>query len=614
MYTKKLTLLSLLRDLQNGYGGFTSSTFSTAFILNCINTENPVAQIISRIAAHFLEKQRNDFGSFNYYSRTETTIYPDDLDDTFLALSALYKYKPDLIDEDALINGVKTLVHCETQEGGPYYTWIVPDDMREQWDDVDIAVNSNIYHFLIDQGVTLDAMDEYFDERIERLDFSSKYYHRPIVVAYFLSKWYRGQHCEKLSNFILSQRNPGSAVWENPMETALAITALSNLGQDDMKTETALAELLRTPDEILATPYPMFIERVSQGETSYGGSAACTIAAVIEAIETRNQKVSNKNISEKHLEKMEYIRKRALHMLSELPEITHSGLDKAIESIQKSSAGEEVFLIGFKFYENLNPVLRKNISESCVLDLCAANVLGWIGYGIYDDIMDNHGDPSLLPLGNACARAARNQFTEESLPKPVRETVAKILNEIEAATLWERIHARNHPCGYGDLSVLWKKSLGHAIGPLLIGVKASPDDTSNQAAILEFFQHYLTARQLNDDAHDWSYDLQQGRVNPIGAMVLDHDPVSSKKFSDAGKLDPDSGLRQLFWDAVIDRAVRLIRNHTNQARDALSQITILADSSFLEDLLIPLERAADMAILERDRTQKFLEKYENEIE
>lgn len=357
----------------------------------------------------------------------------------------------------------------------------------------------------------------------------------------------------------------------------------------------------------------MFIEKVSQGETNYGGSAACTIAAVIEAIETRDQKISNKNISEKHFEKMEHIRKRALHMLSELPEIMHSGLDKAIESIQKSSAGGEVFLIGFKFYENLNPILRKDISESYVLDLCAANVLGWIGYGIYDDIMDDHGDPSLMALGNACARAARNQFTEESLPKPVREIVAKILNEIEAATLWERIYARSHPCDYGDLSVLWKKSLGHAIGPLLIGAKVSPDNTNNQAAILKFFQHYLIARQLNDDAHDWADDLQQGRVNPIGAMVLDHDPVSSKKFSDAGKLDPDSGLQQLFWDAVIDRAVELIRNHRNQARDALSQITILADSSFLEDLLIPLERAADMAIFERDRTQVFLEKYESEI-
>lgn len=585
--------------------------FDTAFILGCLEKKTVLAKKMLRNGCCFIIEQGGLSGSINYQKQTGKNRYPDDLDDTFLSLSAISRHEPGMIGTETLLSAVSLLVHCETKEGGPYYTWIVPGEMRAKWDDVDIAVNSNIYHFLTGQDVTLEAMDEYFDDRIGRLDFSSKYYHRPVVVVYFISKWYRGRHSARLADFILSQRKPGCAVWENPMETALAITALSNLGRTGSETEAAMDGLLGVGDESLAAPYPMFIERVSEGKTSYGGSAACTVAAVIEAIQTRSRRMPNVR-RDGDSAAVARIKKRANLMLSRTPDLIRRGLDRETARIADSPAGKDIFLTGLRFRKNLHGRIRSRVSESDVMDLCAAGVLGWIGYSIYDDLMDGHGDPSLLPLANACARAARSRFAEAPLSKAVLETVEGILDKTEAATLWERLHARTHPCDYGDLSVLWEKSLGHAIGPFLITAAASPRDSGSRTAVLEFFRHYLAARQLNDDAHDWADDLREGRVNPVGAMVLDLDPESSGAFSLNGRLDPDPSLVQTFWDSVLDRAASLIREHAARAREAASRIRVLSNAKFLCDLLVPLERAADAAVSERDRARAFIRGYEEE--
>lgn len=584
------------------------AVFDTAFVLGCLEKKPQQVRSLLRNGCCFIIEQRSLSGSINYQKRTGRKAYPDDLDDTFLCLSAVARHEPGMIDTEMLLSAVNILVHCETKEGGPYYTWIVPGEMRAKWDDVDIAVNSNVYHFLTGQDVTLDEMDEYFDDRIGRLDFSSKYYHRPIVVAYFLSKWYRGRHRQQLADYILSQRIADGTAWANPMETALAITALSNLGRAGSETEAATESLLGTDDESVAAPYPMFIERVAKGKTSYGGSAACTVAAVIEAIETRNRR-EPKVRRDGDSETVARIKKRAGLMLSRTPDLVRRGLDREIARIADSPAKNEVFLTGFRFHKHLHERLRGRISESDVLDLCGAGVLGWIGYGIYDDLMDGHGDPSLLPLANACAGAARRRFTKAPLPKAVSEAVEGILDGMEAATLWERVCARTHPCDYGDLSALWEKSLGHAIGPLVITAAAAPRDRASRAAVLEFFRHYLAARQLNDDAHDWTDDLREGRVNPVGAMMLDLDPESSRAFSRDGRLDPDPSLVQAFWDSVLDRVASLIRKHTGRAREAAGRIRVLSNAEFLCDLLVPLERAADSAVSERERVREFIGGY-----
>src|SRR3989344_5315036 len=80
------------------------SVFSTALILSCLNAldGNNSRELlgIKQKAANFLLSQKSSNWSFNYWARgsrqAEEMPYPDDLDDTACALSALYKHNPDL--------------------------------------------------------------------------------------------------------------------------------------------------------------------------------------------------------------------------------------------------------------------------------------------------------------------------------------------------------------------------------------------------------------------------------------------------------------------------------------------------------------------------------------
>src|SRR5216684_1891580 len=81
--------------------------FSTALILSCLSSlKNSRASGPTDLATKFLLTQKSTNWSFNYWSQEskehKLLPYPDDLDDTFCALAALYQYNPGLINGEVL--------------------------------------------------------------------------------------------------------------------------------------------------------------------------------------------------------------------------------------------------------------------------------------------------------------------------------------------------------------------------------------------------------------------------------------------------------------------------------------------------------------------------------
>ena len=119
------------------------STFPAALILSAIYDVKDTAQTkqLKKGLGKFLAAQKNDNWSFNYWARdakeNKDLPYPDDLDDTFCSLSALFQHKPKSIDGKALAKIVSLLTFVEDKEGGPYRTWLVPLDSEKVWLDVD---------------------------------------------------------------------------------------------------------------------------------------------------------------------------------------------------------------------------------------------------------------------------------------------------------------------------------------------------------------------------------------------------------------------------------------------------------------------------------------------
>jgi len=97
-------------------------------VLSCLSAleETPKVKTIKQKAAKFLLSQKSKHWSFNYWVRNSQEAkklpYPDDLDDTFCALSALFQYDPNLINGSAMAKIITLLTAMEKKEGGPYRT------------------------------------------------------------------------------------------------------------------------------------------------------------------------------------------------------------------------------------------------------------------------------------------------------------------------------------------------------------------------------------------------------------------------------------------------------------------------------------------------------------
>jgi hypothetical protein len=162
---------------QAGY----STVFLPATMLDVLSdVDTPLALEIREGLVGFLQAQRSEQGSFNYWDRRSKEYrlqpYPDDLDDTFCALKAMVRHRPDLVGGGLLADAAQLLIATEEKPGGPYRTWLTAQT-GAAWRDVDVAVNANIAGFLALVGVELSSLVELVEQAIVAPDgLSSPYY------------------------------------------------------------------------------------------------------------------------------------------------------------------------------------------------------------------------------------------------------------------------------------------------------------------------------------------------------------------------------------------------------------------------------------------------------
>jgi len=133
-----------------------------------------------------------------------------------------------------------------------------------------------------------------------------------------------------------------------------------------------------------------------------------------------------------------------------------------------------------------------------------------------------------------------------------------------------------------------------------------PHSTEVQA-IQAFFYHFLIARQLSDDAHDWKEDLRKGQINAVGAYLLHgierRGPSVQALYAQ---------LEQYFWDKGIGEVNIWIFRELAQARASLKDATFIDRPEILEALLAPIEETARKAEEEQRQTADFLRAYRPE--
>lgn len=594
------------------HGKKCDSVFSTAIILLCIKDIDNNKQIrsIRNKAIKFLLGQASKNWSYNYWRRGsrqfKTMPYPDDLDDTFCSLAAIYKKDKKLLDGKAMAAITSLLIGCEAKIGGPYRTWIVGNKAPKIWKDIDLAVNSNIGFFLSLQNISLPSIDKLIDDAIKTGNISSPYYPTLYPIIYFFSRFYKGKRRCQIIDYILKTQDKEFSYNKNPLDTAIAVSSLINLGY-----KKNLEENIKFMLNHKWSAYPLYTGIVpgSKKEKHYAGSRALTSAFCIEALDKyRKLSVKKKFIQPEFAIINAKIKAKTLQTLSRiLPQIK---AEKFLDEFLKYDRDNQVVLLPAFFAHSLN---TKSIEKNFLIKLGFANLLGWIAYTIYDNFIDEEGEIEKLPIANLCLRELasiyRSLFPDQFF---YENYFQKIMDGIEKSNNWEIANCRLKKKGEGpfainklpnfsDYSILADRSFGHALGPLAILHKLNFKPNSCEVIYAKkYFKHYLIARQLMDDAHDWKDDLNKGQINSSSALIFKKRAKKTVDQSDLRKLE------EIFWHNISPKIFNEILFNLKIAKDSLDKIDALEDMSTLKVLLEKIEKAANEGISERKKTLQFL--------
>lgn len=631
--------ISFLRASQRQNGGFLGfsshkphnfkkgkvyhSTFHTSLILSSlanIEQSKAIKKMEARIAS-FLLNQKSKCWTFNYWERnseeSKLLPYPDDLDDTFCALAALTRYNPRLIGATAMAYIVRLLTTLEQKPGGPYRTWLVSRDASEEWQGIDLAVNSNIAYFLSLHNISLPNLQLFMEHAIASQSYTSSYYPSVYPLLYFITRAYQGKKNAALQSFLIKKRElPRDNSLRNPLYTALLVNSFFNLNIAPDTLDHHIKYLLRMQNKDGSWRASAFcIDPAMRGKVYYSGSPSLTTAYCVEAISkyhartSRSEKKGVTTNTNHRTEEIKHITKTVISRAKQQyahfdKDLKHQCLT-TLASIIKRDKDSQIVCMPYFFTLALKPQYRVIPSEY-IVSLGAANLYGWIAYTIYDDFLDNEGAPKLLPVANVCFRELILMYekifqSSESWKRLFHD----VIDTIEMSNAWEVSHCRitkkkNALPNYGNLSRLAERSLGHALGPLAILSRLGYDTSSQEVKNLkEFFIHFLIARQLYDDTHDWEQDLKKGHVNSVGALLL-------RRYRKSDFQEHGATLQKLFWYEIIVAVIRAINVHLAQAKQTLKKISIIDEKFLIEKLIEPIENSAKNTLKERKNTMEFL--------
>lgn len=609
-----------------------SSIFPTCLIFSCL--EKIYAPKIKERISKFLLSQKSEYWSLNYWKRnsleSKNEPYPDDLDDTFCALSGLYSFNRKLISGKELGKIIMLLTSLEKREGGPYYTWVTPPDANPVWKDIDLAVNSNVAFFLSLQDIYLESINSLVKTATKQKNYSSPYYASQFSVIYFISRFFKEEDKRKIVKFILKNRNK-KGHWGNPLDTSLAISSLLNFGFDNLDNiEGAINHIISAQNKNGSWDFfPFTVELIKNGKKYYASSPALSSAFCLEALNKYNSAISKKKAPKKKNILLDNESKRIKNNIIKIIKKrfsvfdirTKEIFDRTLRSTLKNDKKSQLPLLSYYFRKSLGSK-GKVISDKYIEKLGTANVLGWIAYTIYDDFFDNEGNPQKLPIANICLREISKIFTSREISRNDFGSIFEnIMDKLDSSNVWETTFCRvvikdskfkipkNLP-DYKGHQKLYERSMGHSLGPIAIlsslGFGKNSSEIKNT---ILFFRHYIIAKQLDDDMHDWEKDLQKGCLSPVVCEII---KVFRKKYKrDCIDIAEDSKrLKEIFWYKIVTDTCSDIIKNARKAKRCLREIKIIENYDLLEMPVKSIETSAQKTIEEQKETIEFLKSME----
>jgi len=322
---------------------------------------------------------------------------------------------------------------------------------------------------------------------------------------------------------------------------------------------------------------------------------------------------------------------------------TNPHIESAIKQINKSSMiAKRIFKklnseVGAKGLEFLNKIehidkyneississyvmfsLRKEPSDDLIRtaeNFGVANLFAWIAYTIYDDFIDDEGNPHQLSLANITHRLAYDIYLENSTS--MKEIINTYFNSVDNSNLWELQNCRfkvkknsitvGEVPNYRDGKFLANRAVGHLLGPKILLSLYSNISNTQAKIIHDALCDYLISKQINDDLHDWRNDLRNGHISFVVAELLKKANIQKGDHNIDALIE---NLEKIFWESVFEKCAKFAVSKISNAQKSLKNTQLFTDDNVLDQKIInPIKYISESSLKEYFNGKMFLNIY-----
>lgn len=298
-----------------------------------------------------------------------------------------------------------------------------------------------------------------------------------------------------------------------------------------------------------------------------------------------------------------------------LPENMQSILNDVAYKIQAADSNYEIALLPYYFLNSIHKSPTRRQKQAAKL-FGIANIYCWMAYTIYDDFIDDEGKAFDLPVANIAMRQSLSTYLKTLSSHQFKALVYKSYDAMDSANSWELKNCRAVIDGdsisipqnpdYKNLRVLSERASGHVIGVRGCGLLLN--FTNSQMDQLELaLHHFLIARQLNDDIHDWREDFFKGHLTYVVSTLLKNNAIKPGVYSLSNLT---ANLEEYFWNTGHPLFCRKITYHVRRALKLLGQIEFITPTNDFTKLIQSIEESALKGLAVQQNQKEFLAAYQ----
>lgn len=304
------------------------------------------------------------------------------------------------------------------------------------------------------------------------------------------------------------------------------------------------------------------------------------------------------------------------HELRLLPTAMQGHAKRTIDAVISADKYGEIQLLCSSFVVSL---INKDTTIDAT-DLDTATIYAWIAYTLYDNCIDGDSSPDTIPVANFYHRKSLMGYLSFCNSEQARATTKSYFNAIDYANAWEISNCRMSATheyftlskipDYQSKEILFHRACAHALGPLLLTAAINTVSKQQYRHLASFFKHYLIARQINDDLHDWKNDIKDGHCSYVVSFILRKTGLKPGVHSFKAVIPL---FESYLWRSGFRQLLKIQEMHSEKALRYLEKSSLLEiDSPFqaitIDPIIASIHKARQKVKNEKDFLKTFTQK------